>query len=62
MTELEFPNIKEVREKTELSQSEFAARLHISHRTLQNWEQGRRSPTGPAATLTRILGDNLSII
>ena len=49
VTELELPDIKEVREKTGLTQSEFAARLHISARTLQNWEQGRRYPTGPAA-------------
>ena len=55
VTELKFPDIKEVREKTGLTQAEFAARLHISARTLQNWEQGRRYPTGPAATLIRIL-------
>ena len=61
-TELELPDIKEVREKTGLSQSEFAARLHISHRTLQNWEQGRRYPTGPAATLIRILDAHPSLI
>ena len=40
VTELTLPDIKEVREKTGLSQTEFAARLHISPRTLQNWEQG----------------------
>ena len=34
ITELEFPDIKEVREKTGLTQTEFAARLHISARTL----------------------------
>ncbi|MFW1981546.1 helix-turn-helix domain-containing protein, partial [Acinetobacter baumannii] len=55
VTELELPDIKEVREKTGLTQAELAARLHISARTLQNWEQGRRYPTGPAATLFRIL-------
>ena len=33
----------------------FKITLFISHRTLQNWEQGRRYPTGPAATLIRIL-------
>ena len=55
VTELELPDIKEVREKTGLTQAEFAARLHISARTLQNWEQGRRYPTSPAATLIRIL-------
>lgn len=39
VTALELPDIKEVRKKTGLSQSEFAARLHISARTLQNWER-----------------------
>ena len=62
VTELELPDIKEVREKTGLSQNEFAARLHISPRTLQNWEQGRRYPTGPAATLIRILDAHPSLI
>lgn len=38
MTELELPDIKEVREKIGLTHAEFAARLHISARTLQNWK------------------------
>ena len=62
ITELKLPDIKEVPEKTGLSQNEFAARLHISPRTLQNWEQGRRYPTGPAATLIRILDTHPSLI
>jgi putative transcriptional regulator len=37
-----------------LSQSRFAALLGISVRTLQEWEQGRRSPTGAAKTLLRV--------
>ena len=48
--------------KTGLTQGEFAARLHISARTLQNWEQGRRYPTGPAATLIRILDAHPTLI
>ena len=48
--------------KTGLTQGEFAARLHISARTLQNWEQGRRYPTGPAATLIRILDAHPNLI
>ena len=60
--ELELPDIKQVREKTGLTQAEFAARLHISARTLQNWEQGRRYPTGPAATLIRILDAHPTLI
>lgn len=39
VTELTLPDIKKVREKTDLSQTEFAARLQISPRTLRNWEQ-----------------------
>jgi putative transcriptional regulator len=41
----------EAREKTGLSQSEFARLLGISPRTLQEWEQGRREPSGAAKTL-----------
>ena len=62
VTVLELLDIKEVLEKTGLTQAEFAARLHISARTLQNWEQGRRYPTGPAATLIRILDAHPSLI
>jgi putative transcriptional regulator len=51
----EIPDVKEIRTKTGLSQIEFANKLHISFKTLQNWEQGRRKPTGPAITLMRLL-------
>ena len=47
-------DIVRVRGKLGLSQSKFAAILGISADTLQNWEQGRRSPTGPAKVLLRI--------
>jgi putative transcriptional regulator len=47
-------DIVRVRGKLGLSQSKFAAILGISADTLQNWEQGRRSPTGPARVLLRI--------
>lgn len=40
---------------TGLSQQEFAKALQISPRTLQHWEQGRRQPSGAAATLIRIV-------
>ena len=42
------------RMKTGLSQSEFARALRISPRTLQEWEQGRRKPSGSARTLIEI--------
>jgi putative transcriptional regulator len=44
----------EARNKTGLSQQQFASVLHISKRTLQDWEQGRRQPSGAAQTLIRI--------
>jgi len=47
--------IQAVREKTRLSQAEFARLLNVSVKTLQNWEQARREPTGPAKALLRIV-------
>jgi putative transcriptional regulator len=47
-------DIVRVRGKLGLSQSKFAAVLGISQDTLQNWEQGRRKPTGPAEVLLKI--------
>jgi putative transcriptional regulator len=44
-------DVQAVRERTGLSQSEFARLMRVSTRTLQNWEQHRRQPTGPAAAL-----------
>src|SRR5436190_20590505 len=48
-------DIVKVRSKLGLSQSKFAAVLGISADTLQNWEQGRRSPTGPAKVLLKVV-------
>ena len=47
--------IRLIRERTSLSQSEFANLMGVSVKTLQNWEQDRRHPTGPAAALLRII-------
>jgi putative transcriptional regulator len=47
-------DLVKARGKLGLSQSEFAALLGISTDTLQNWEQGRREPTGPAKVLLKI--------
>lgn len=49
------PDIKAIRAKTGLSQTQFADKLNISPRTLQNWEQGTRNPTGAAVTLMHLL-------
>ena len=49
------PNqVAEARGKTGLTQREVAQVLHISPRTLQEWEQGRRKPSGPAKALIEI--------
>jgi putative transcriptional regulator len=47
--------VRSIRERTKLSQSEFARLMGVSVKTLQNWEQDRRRPTGPAAALLKII-------
>lgn len=47
--------VRVIRERTKLSQSEFAHLIGVSVKTLQNWEQDRRRPTGPAAALLSII-------
>ena len=47
--------VRGIRERTKLSQSEFAGLMGVSVKTLQNWEQDRRRPTGPAAALLKII-------
>ena len=51
---IEEPDVKEIREQYNLSQSQFASLLGISVKTLQNWEQGRRAPRGPARVLLQV--------
>jgi putative transcriptional regulator len=52
------PSVSSVREKTGLSQLKFATLLGVSVRTLQEWEQGRRVPSGAARTLLLIAAKN----
>jgi putative transcriptional regulator len=49
------PDVKAIRERLGLSQSSFAALMGVSIRTLQNWEQKRREPEGPAKALLRVV-------
>jgi len=46
--------VQTIRAKLHLSQSAFAGLMGVSLRTVQDWEQGRRKPSGPAAALLRI--------
>ena len=48
------PKVQSIRKKTGLSQARFASLLGVSVRTLQDWEQGRRAPSGAARTFLLI--------
>ena len=56
------PPIREIRHNVGLSQSRFAALLGVSVRTLQDWEQGRRAPSGAARTLLLIAHRNPEVL
>jgi putative transcriptional regulator len=57
------PNeVVEARQSTGLSQAQFAEALSISKRTLQEWEQGRRSPSGAAQALIRIAKSHPEVV
>lgn len=56
------PPVSETRARVGLSQSEFARLLGVSVRTLQEWEQGRRVPSGPARTLLAIAHKNPRVL
>lgn len=53
--EFDTPNVKNIREDIGFSQSKFATLIGVSIRTLQNWEQGHRQPTGPAKVLLKLV-------
>ena len=44
-----------VRARTRLTQAEFAARIEVPIETVRNWEQGKRSPRGPARALLKVI-------
>lgn len=47
--------VKRIRSKLHVSQSQFAMMIGVSKATLQNWEQGRREPEGPAKAFLRVV-------
>jgi len=50
--------VQRIRNKLHVSQSQFAMMIGVSKSTLQNWEQGRREPEGPAKALLRVVDRN----
>ena len=54
ITKVKLPQALEARQRMGISQHDFALLLGVSIRTLQDWEQGRREPTGAARTLIRV--------
>ena len=57
-TELPAPDVRTIREAAHISQSQFAKLIGVNLRTLQNWEQQRTQPTGPARALLKIVASN----
>jgi putative transcriptional regulator len=56
------PDPRAIRERLGLTQDQFAAALCISVKTLRNWEQGRRDPSGPAMRLLQIAAKHPDIV
>ncbi|MEO8279267.1 MAG: helix-turn-helix domain-containing protein [Ideonella sp.] len=54
ITRVKVPQAAEARSRVGLSQQDFARLMGVSARTLQDWEQGRREPTGAAKMLLRV--------
>ena len=56
------PSVSSIRDRTGLSQARFAQLLGVSVRTLQDWEQGRRAPSGAARTLLMVAAKNPRVL
>lgn len=57
-TSLDEPDVRAIRKAADISQSQFAKLIGVNLRTLQNWEQHRTGPTGPARALLKIVTSN----
>lgn len=57
-TRVESTDVQAIRKAANLSQPRFAKLIGVNLRTLQNWEQGRTRPTGPARALLKIVASN----
>jgi putative transcriptional regulator len=58
VTQFAPPDIRAIRRRLGQSQTEFARMIGVSVATLQNWEQGRRRPEGPARALLKVAAIN----
>ena len=58
ITSFQPADVKSIRGKLKASQAEFALMIGVSVATLRNWEQGRRTPDGPALALLRVAARN----
>ena len=57
-TRLDPPDVRAIRKAANISQAQFAKLIGVNLRTLQNWEQRRTRPTGPARALLKIVASN----
>ena len=55
-------DVRSIRKKLDKSQSEFAMMIGVSDSTLQNLEQGRRQPEGPARALLKVVSENPEVV
>ncbi len=62
VTEYRAADVKAIRRRLGKSQSEFALMIGVSVATLRNWEQGRRTPVGPARALLKVAADNPDVV
>lgn len=62
VTKVKLPPAAEARARVGLSQQDFARLLGVSARTLQDWEQGRREPTGAAKMLLRVAATHPEVL
>jgi putative transcriptional regulator len=61
-TVVEVPDVSQIRARLQLSQGQFAALLGISVATVRNWEQGRRTPEGPARILLQVAARHPEVV
>ena len=58
VTEISEPDVRSIREAAQITQGQFAKLIGVNLRTLQNWEQQRTRPSGPARALLKIVASD----